>query len=178
MDFLLAQAHEYKPPLFIYLFIYLFNMIFMVKLVSIQHPVLIPTGALLNSPHPPSSPSQPHQPCLFSVFKPPLKLTSAFRLITWLCLSPLVFIWPHWFQFSFASYLNSPLHFIILEEKPNRSLCQKAFFELFILAPPTSQQPRLPVYLIEENQMTVTYKLMAVFSVSLFFNNSLRVLHC
>ena len=32
---------------------------FIVKLVSIQHPVLIPTGALLNAHHPLSPPSHP-----------------------------------------------------------------------------------------------------------------------
>ena len=34
-------------------FIYFFNMKCIVKLVSIQHPVLIPTGALLSAHHPP-----------------------------------------------------------------------------------------------------------------------------
>ena len=35
---------------------------FIVKLVSIQHPVLIPKGALLNAHHPPSSPSHALNP--------------------------------------------------------------------------------------------------------------------
>ena len=40
------------------IFYFFLNMKFIVKLVSIQHPVLIPTGALLNTHHPPShSPS-------------------------------------------------------------------------------------------------------------------------
>ena len=38
-------------------FLNFFNMKFIVKLVSIQHPVLIPTGALLNAHH--SFPSLP-----------------------------------------------------------------------------------------------------------------------
>ena len=43
---------------------------FIVKLVSIQHPVLIPKGVLLNTYHPPSSPSHPPSTLsLFSVFK-------------------------------------------------------------------------------------------------------------
>ena len=42
---------------------------FIVKLVSIQHPVLIPKGALLNTHHPPSPPSHPPSTLsLFSVF--------------------------------------------------------------------------------------------------------------
>ena len=46
------------------------NMKFIVKLVSIQHPVLIPTGALLNAHHPLSPPSHPSSSLsLFSVFK-------------------------------------------------------------------------------------------------------------
>ena len=40
---------------------------FIVKLVSIQHPVLIPTGALLNTHHPPSPPSH-HSSTLCSQF--------------------------------------------------------------------------------------------------------------
>ena len=39
---------------------------FIVKLVSIQHPVLIPTGALLNAHHPLSPPSNP--PSTLSLF--------------------------------------------------------------------------------------------------------------
>ena len=43
---------------------------FIVKLVSIQHPALIPKGALLNTHHPPSPPSHPPSTLsLFSVFK-------------------------------------------------------------------------------------------------------------
>ena len=41
---------------------------FIDKLVSIQHPVLIPKGALLNNHHPPSPPSTPHQPSVCSPF--------------------------------------------------------------------------------------------------------------
>ena len=40
---------------------------FIVKLVSVQHPVLIPTGALLNAHHPFSlPPPTPHQPSVYS----------------------------------------------------------------------------------------------------------------
>ena len=47
-----------------------FYMKFIVKLVSVQYPVLIPTGALLNAHHPLSSPSNPPSTLsLFSVFK-------------------------------------------------------------------------------------------------------------
>ena len=58
-----CQAQDSNPCLFFfhilcYLLIFLF-FIYIVKLVSIQHPVLIPTGALLNAYHPPSPPSQP-----------------------------------------------------------------------------------------------------------------------
>ena len=43
---------------------------FIVKLVSIQHPLLIPTGALLSAHHPSFSPSYPSSTLsLFSVFK-------------------------------------------------------------------------------------------------------------
>ena len=43
---------------------------FIVKLVSIQHPVLIPTGAVLNAHHPLSPPSHPPSTLSsFSVFK-------------------------------------------------------------------------------------------------------------
>ena len=38
---------------------FFFLMKFIVKLVSIQHPVLMPTGALLNTHHPPTPPSHP-----------------------------------------------------------------------------------------------------------------------
>ena len=41
---------------------------FIVNLVSIQHPALIPTGALLNAHHPLSLPPTPHQPSVFSQF--------------------------------------------------------------------------------------------------------------
>ena len=41
---------------------------FIVKLVSIQHPVLIPKDALFNNHHPPSPPSHPHQPSVCSQF--------------------------------------------------------------------------------------------------------------
>ena len=45
------------------------NMKFIVNLVSIQHPVLIPTGAFLNTHYLPSSPSHPPSTLsLFSVF--------------------------------------------------------------------------------------------------------------
>ena len=47
---------------------------FIVKLVSIQHPVLIPTGALLNAYHPLSPPSHPHQPSVYSQFEITLHL--------------------------------------------------------------------------------------------------------
>ena len=52
------------------------NMKFIVKLVSIQHPVLIPTGAL-NAHHPLSPPSHPPSTLsLFSVFKSLLRFGS------------------------------------------------------------------------------------------------------
>ena len=52
-----------------YSFSFFLNMKFIDKLVSIQHPVLIPKGALLNTHHPPSPPSHPPStPSLFSVF--------------------------------------------------------------------------------------------------------------
>ena len=41
---------------------------FIVKLVSIQHPVLIPKDALFNAHHLPSPPSHPHQPSVCSQF--------------------------------------------------------------------------------------------------------------
>ena len=47
---------------------FFFNMKCIVKLVSIQHPVLIPTGALLNAHHPPTPPFHPHQPSVYSQF--------------------------------------------------------------------------------------------------------------
>ena len=51
-------------------FYFFFNMKFIVTLVSIKHPVLIPTGALLNAHHPHSPPSHPPSTLsLFSVFK-------------------------------------------------------------------------------------------------------------
>ena len=54
--------------LFIYFFFFQY-MKFIVKLVSIQHPVLIPKGALLNTHHPPVPPSHPPSTLsLFSVF--------------------------------------------------------------------------------------------------------------
>ena len=57
-----------RAPITLYSFF--LNMKFIVKLVSIQHPVLIPIGALLNTHHPPSPPSQPSSTLsLFSVFK-------------------------------------------------------------------------------------------------------------
>ena len=50
-------------------FLFFFNMKFIVTLVSIQHPVLIPTGALLNARHPLSPPSHPlHHPSVYSHF--------------------------------------------------------------------------------------------------------------
>ena len=48
---------------------YFFNMKFIVKLISIQHSVLIPTGALLNAHHPLSPPYPPSTLSLISVFK-------------------------------------------------------------------------------------------------------------
>ena len=45
--------------LILFSFYYFFNMKFIVKLVSIQHPVLIQTGPLLNTYHPLSPPSHP-----------------------------------------------------------------------------------------------------------------------
>lgn len=48
--------------------------------------------------------------------------------------------------------------------------------ELLVLAPYTSQWSRLLAYLIEENQVTVTYVLMAVISVSIFLNSSFTLL--
>ena len=48
---------------------YFFNMKFIVKLVSIQHPVLIPTGALPNAHHPLRPSHPPSTFSLFSVFK-------------------------------------------------------------------------------------------------------------
>lgn len=50
---------------FLFFFFYLY-MKFIVKLVSIQHPVLIPKGALLSIHHPPSPPS--HPPSTLSLF--------------------------------------------------------------------------------------------------------------
>ena len=50
------------------MFLYFFNMKFIDKLVSIQHPLLIPTGALLNTHHPPPVPPTPHQPSVCSQF--------------------------------------------------------------------------------------------------------------
>ena len=59
-----------QPTPFDCIVFFFLNMKFIVKLVSIQHPVLIPTGALLNTHHPPSSPSHPPSALsLFSVFK-------------------------------------------------------------------------------------------------------------
>ena len=60
--------------LFIYLFLFIYSFIYLmksiVKLVSMQHPVLIPKGALLNTHRPPSPPSHPPSTLrLFSVFK-------------------------------------------------------------------------------------------------------------
>ena len=56
-------------PNIIYVDQFFFNMKFIVQLVSIQHPVLIPKGALLNTQHPPSPPSHPPSTLsLFSVF--------------------------------------------------------------------------------------------------------------
>ena len=49
--------------------LFFFNMKFIVKLVSIQHPALIPTGALLNAHQPLSPPCHPSTLSLFSVFK-------------------------------------------------------------------------------------------------------------
>ena len=56
---------------------------FIVKLVSIQYPVLIPTGAFLNALHPLFPSSHPHQPSVYSQFLRvsyglPLSLTSFF----------------------------------------------------------------------------------------------------
>ena len=41
---------------------------FIVKLVSIQYPVLIPTGALLSAHHPVSPLPHPHQPSVCSQY--------------------------------------------------------------------------------------------------------------
>ena len=50
--------------------IFFYYMKFIVKLVSIQHPVLIPKDALFNAHHLPSPPSHPPSILsLFSVFK-------------------------------------------------------------------------------------------------------------
>ena len=52
------------------LYLSFLNMKFIVKLVSIQHPVLIPKYALLSTHHPPSAPSHPPSTLRsFSVFK-------------------------------------------------------------------------------------------------------------
>ena len=57
-----------EPTLFFVVFFQ--YMKFIVQLVSIQHPVLIPKGALLNAHHPLSPPSHPPSTLnLFSVFK-------------------------------------------------------------------------------------------------------------
>ena len=71
MKYKLNFAWQYSQESFLFLFIYFFfNMKFIVKLVSIQHPVLIPTDALLNAHHPLSPPSHPPSTLsLFSVFK-------------------------------------------------------------------------------------------------------------
>ena len=53
---------------------------FIVKLVSIQHPVLIPTGFLLNAHHPLSPPSHP---------PPTLSLFSVFKSLLWFASFPL-----------------------------------------------------------------------------------------
>ena len=53
---------------------FFFNMKFIVKLVSIQHPVLIPTGALLTVHHPLPPPS--HPPSTLSLF-------SGFKSLLW-----------------------------------------------------------------------------------------------
>ena len=59
--------HSSTQSMFTNLF---FNMKFIVKLVSIQHPVLIPTGALLNTHHPLSPPAHPPSTLiLFSLLK-------------------------------------------------------------------------------------------------------------
>ena len=59
------------PPLYTWHLLFLFfNMKFIVKLVSIQHPVVIPTGAPLIAHHPLSPSSLPPSGLsLFSVFK-------------------------------------------------------------------------------------------------------------
>ena len=62
-------SFNFLKCLFIYVFIFFQYMKFIVKLVSIQHPALIPKGALLNTHHPPSPPSHhPSTLSLFSVF--------------------------------------------------------------------------------------------------------------
>ena len=64
-----------------FLFVFFFlNMKFIVKLVSIQHPVLIPTGAVLNAHHPLSPPS--HSPSTLSLF-------SVFKSLLWFASLPL-----------------------------------------------------------------------------------------
>ena len=54
--------------LFIIIFFTFFLMKFIVKLISIQHPGLIPTGALLSAHHPLSPPPTPHQPSVCSQY--------------------------------------------------------------------------------------------------------------
>ena len=65
MDKKQKTKNKKKHEQFYFFFQY---MKFIVKLVSIQHPVLIPKGALLNTHYPPSPPSHPHQPSVYSHF--------------------------------------------------------------------------------------------------------------
>ena len=68
--------------LFVFWFLFCFYMKFIVKLVSIQHPVLIPTGALLSAHHPPSHLS--HLPSTLNWF-------SVFKSLLWFGSLPLFF---------------------------------------------------------------------------------------
>ena len=69
----MRKRKKKKPPKLPYSqspcnFVFFQYMKFIVKLVSIQHPVLIPKGALLNTHHPPPLPPTPHQPSVCSQF--------------------------------------------------------------------------------------------------------------
>ena len=95
-----------------------FNRKFMVKLVSIQHPVLIPTGALLNTHHPPSHPSQP---------PPTLSLFAAFKSLWCFDSLPLAFFFlspPPWSSLKFLR-----IHIRVKTYGPSLSL-----YDLFHLA--------------------------------------------
>ena len=99
------------------LFFFIFYMKFIVKLVSIQHPVLIPKGALLNPHHPPSPPSHPHQPSVCSQFLRvsyalALSLSGLLKVIVKIyrkrnrLFSPTEFM-PHWKQYELGTHTST-----------------------------------------------------------------------